>query len=752
MRVETFKDRGGIAVAKLHDILKNQYKKFLRDRTGTVGVLWRNFVRTVNEDLWLEEKKRLRLEQAAQFNEREIAKRNSHIRAIFETFPDIFFVTTEAGEIVEASGAALGEMGRPPSFWIGKTLSEFPNSEIGRRLQETLKHVQDSQIPVPFEFAFMLKGGLAFYEARLRSSGHGQTVVLIRDITARKTALEALKSSEERYALAARAANDGLWDWNLPTNRIYFSPRWKGLLGYADGEIENHANAWWDRIHPDDMELVKRTFTQLGEPGKDTLQIEYRIRHRDNSFRWVETRGLTVRDATGAAYRIVGSQTDISSRKEAEERLRHEGFHDKVTGLANRSLFMDRLTNVLDRVKRQPGYLVAVIYVDLDRFRAVNERVGHEAANRLLEAVAARLRSFARVGDTVARLGDDEFAILLDGIPNDRAAVIFADRMRDLITSPCDVGPEEIIVTASLGITLNNPESSSAESLLNEAESAMQRAKQAGKNCQELFSRENYSRLVSKLRIESELRHAAERGELELYYQPIFSIPDAKLIRLEALIRWNHPQRGMVSPLEFIPIAEETGLILNVGEWILHAVCDQSRTWHNGGRGPVGIAVNVSPRQFQQQNMLAQFGAALAKVAAYGFNLELEITEGAAMYDVDQSVKVLRSLRDMGVRISIDDFGVGYSSLSCLRLFPLNTLKIDRGFVQGVPKVKDNTAITNAIIGIAHSLGLSVVAEGVETEEQLQFLKDQGCEEAQGYLLGRPMPAKDIAPLLPKLT
>jgi EAL domain-containing protein (putative c-di-GMP-specific phosphodiesterase class I) len=212
------------------------------------------------------------------------------------------------------------------------------------------------------------------------------------------------------------------------------------------------------------------------------------------------------------------------------------------------------------------------------------------------------------------------------------------------------------------------------------------------------------------------------------------------------LIRWNHPQRGMVSPLEFIPIAEETGLILNVGEWILNAVCEQARTWHDGGRGPVGIAVNVSPRQFQQQNVLAQFGAALAKVSAYGFNLELEITEGAAMYDVDQSVKVLRSLRDMGVRISIDDFGVGYSSLSCLRLFPLNTLKIDRGFVQGVPKVKDNTAITNAIIGIAHSLGLSVVAEGVETEEQFQFLKDQGCEEAQGYLLGRPMPAKDMRP------
>ena len=737
-------------MAKLHDRLKLQYKKLLRERTGTVGVLWRNFVRTVNEALWQEESKREELERNAQLSAQEIAKRNSHIRAIFETFPDIFFVVDRLGTIVEASGAALAEMGRPTGHWLGKPLTEFPNTEIGRRFHDTLERAWKTQSTATLEFAFLLKGGLAYYEARLRPSDHDQTIVLVRDITIRKTALEALKASEERYALAARAANDGLWDWNLPTNRVYFSPRWKSLLGYADGEIENPANAWWDRIHPDDVELVKRAFTHLGETGKDTLEIEYRIRHRDNSFRWVETRGIAVRDAAGAAYRIVGSQTDITPRKEAEERLRHEGFHDKVTGLANRSLFMDRLTNVLDRVKRQPGYLVSVIYIDLDRFSAVNERVGHEPANRLLEAVAARLRSFARVGDTVARLGDDEFAILLDGIPNDRAAVVFADRMRELIASPCDVGPEEITVTASLGITLNNPDSSSAEALLNEAESAMQRAKQAGKNCQELFSRENYSRLVSKLRIETELRRAAERGELELYYQPIFNIPDARLVRLEALIRWNHPQRGMVSPLEFIPIAEETGLILNLGDWVVNAVGDQARAWHEGGRGPVGIAVNVSPRQFQQQNVLSQFGTALTRIAAYGFALELEITEGAAMYDVDQSVKVLRSLREMGVRISIDDFGVGYSSLSCLRLFPLNTLKIDRGFVQGVPKVKDNTAITNAIIGIAHSLGLSVVAEGVESEEQLQFLKERGCEEAQGYLLGRPMPAKDMTLLLPK--
>lgn len=735
-------------MVKLHDRLKSHYRNFFKGPTGAMNVLFRRWVRAVNDALWKDEETRQTLQNTIQSNAVQLARTASHLRAVFEAFPDIFLVVDQRGRIVETSGAALDALGRPASGWVGKPLAEFPNAEIGRRLHEAMGRALHTRETGSEEFAFLGKQGMSFYEARLRATGDGQIVLIARDITSRRNALDALKSSEERYAIAAQAANDGLFDWHLPSDRIFFSPRWKSILGFAETEFENHPKAWWDRIHPDDAELVLQSFDHLGREGHDTLEIQYRIRHRDNGYRWVSTRGVMVRDTSGAPYRVVGSQTDITPRKEAEERLRHEGFHDKVTGLANRALFMDRLTNVIDRIKRQPGYIVAVIYVDLDRFRSVNERLGHEPADRLLEAVAARLRSFARVGDTVARLGDDEFAILLDGIPNDRAAVVFADRMRELIASPCDVGPEEITVTASFGVTLNSPDAATAEALLNEAESAMQRAKQAGKNCVELFSRENYSRLVSKLRIETDLRHAAQRGELELFYQPIYDVAQGHLTRLEALVRWNHPQRGMVSPLEFIPIAEETGLILTVGDWVIQTACDQAKLWREAGVSGVGIAVNVSPRQFQQDNVLAQFGAAFTKMAAHGFALELEITEGAAMNDVDQSVKVLRSLREMGVRISIDDFGVGYSSLSCLRLFPLNTLKIDRGFVQGVPQAKDNTAITHAIVGIAHSLGLTVVAEGVETEVQLTYLRELGCEEAQGFLLGRPLRAKDVAPLL----
>ena len=733
--------------SRLHGLLKKQYARFFKDRGGPFLWRFRSFLKAVNEAYHQDEQDRKNLEHTLDLRGQEIARRNTHLQAIFQTFPDLFLVINEQEEIVEFSGASFddnAESGR----WIGRPLESFPNPDVGRRFRDSLRQARAARAPTTLEYALLAGASLGFYEARLRPMDDGQAIILIRDITGRKAALEALKASEERYALAARAANDGLWDWNLPNNRIYFSPRWKALLGYSDAELGNAPSVWLDRVHPDDVEMVKRTLSETGQPGKDSLEIEYRIRHRDNTYHWALTRGLVVRDDAGAAYRLVGSQTDITTRKSAEEQLRHEAFHDKVTGLANRALFLDRLTNTLDRVKRQPGYLFAVLYVDLDRFSTINERAGHEAADRLLQAVAARLRSYARVGDTVVRLGDDEFAVLLDGIANERSAVVFADRMRELIGAPCDIGPEVVSVGASLGIALNGPESVNAEMLLNEAESAMQRAKKNGKNRHEIFDRETHSRLVSKLKIESDLRQAAERGELELYYQPIFSLKDAEIIRVEALIRWNHPRRGQVSPVEFIPVAEETGLILNIGDWVLQEVADQTRRWHAEGFAPIAVAVNFSPKQFQQQNLLTTVGTILSRCKHTGFPLEIEITESAAMQDVDETIKILKNLREMGVRISMDDFGVGYSSLSCLRLFPLNTLKIDRGFVQGIPALKDNTAITNAIIGIGHSLGLSLVAEGVENEEQLNFLKSQGVEEGQGFLLGKPMPARDLAPLL----
>lgn len=734
----------------IHRLLKRQYTRLFREGRGSPFHMVRRLLRAISDTYRQEDENRRLLERSLDIGSQEIAQRTAQIRAVFQMYPDVFLVVDGSGVIIEANGVTGDPAG--PLSWLERPLAEFPNSDIGRRFSQAFLRVRETHGPTAFEYSLAKGAELVFYEARLRPLEEGHIAVLVRDITDRKIALEALRTAEERFTLAARATSDGLWDWDLPVNRIVFSPRWKSILGYADSEIPNTPNAWMDRVHPEDVEPLRRALATLSEPDRDTVDIEYRVRHRDNSYRWVSTRGIAVRNASGLTHRLVGSMTDITPHKAVEEQLRHEAFHDKVTGLANRALFLDRLTNILDRVKRQPGYLFAVLYVDLDRFSTINERVGHEAADRLLQTVAARLRSYARVGDTVARLGDDEFAVLLDGIANERAAVIFGERMRELIAAPVDLAPDEISVTASLGIVINSPETNDAETLLNEAESAMQRAKQTGKNRQELFNRETHAHLISKLRIESDLRHAAVRGELEIFYQPIYRLSDQKIIRVESLLRWRHPQRGMVSPADFIPVAEETGLILALGDWILREVSEQAKRWRQAGHAPLTIAVNFSPRQFQQQNLLTTVGATLARFKDSGFPLELEITESAAMHDVDLSVKIMKNLRDMDVRISIDDFGVGHSSLSCLRLFPLNTLKIDRGFVEGIPEAKDNASIANAIIGIGHSLGLSVVAEGVETNAQLDYLKQQGCDEVQGYLLSRPLSAKDVAPRLPKVT
>jgi diguanylate cyclase (GGDEF)-like protein/PAS domain S-box-containing protein len=732
----------------IHRLLKKQYTRLFREGRGSPFHMVRRLLRAISDTYRQEDEQRRVLERSLDIGSQEIAQRSAQIRSVFQMYPDAFLVVDASGVIVEATGA-IGNPGAPYS-WLDRPLAEFPNTDIGRRFSQAFLRVRENRTPATFEYSLAKGAEIAFHEARLRPLEEGHVLVVVRDVSEHRLALEALRTAEERFALAARAANDGLWDWDLPVNRIIYSPRWKTILGHTDEDIANTSNSWMDRVHPEDVEPLRRGLASLSEPGRDTLEMEYRIRHRDNSYRWVATRAIAVRNASGQTHRLVGSMTDITPHKAVEEQLRHEAFHDKVTGLANRALFLDRLTNILDRVKRQPGYLFSVLYVDLDRFSTINERVGHEAADRLLQTVAARLRSYARVGDTVARLGDDEFAVLLDGIANERAAVIFAERMRELIAAPVDLSPDEISVTASLGIAINSPETNDAETLLNEAESAMQRAKQTGKNRQELFNRETHAHLVSKLRIETELRHAAERGELEIFYQPIYRLSDQKIIRAESLLRWRHPQRGMISPADFIPVAEETGLILALGDWILREVSEQAKRWRQSGVAPLTIAVNFSPRQFQQQNLLTTVGATLARFKDSGFPLELEITESAAMHDVDLSVKIMKNLRDMDVRISIDDFGVGYSSLSCLRLFPLNTLKIDRGFVEGIPEVKDNSSITNAIIGIGHSLGLSVVAEGVETNEQLTYLKQQGCDEVQGFLLSRPLSAKDVTPRLPK--
>jgi diguanylate cyclase (GGDEF)-like protein/PAS domain S-box-containing protein len=572
--------------------------------------------------------------------------------------------------------------------------------------------------------------------------------ILEREITERKQVEAALRESEERYTLAVQGANDGLWDWNLKTGAIFFSSRWKTMIGYRDDEITNRPEEWLERVHPDDRNHLQEDIAAHLAGQTAHLESEYRILHLDGAYRWMLCRGFAVRDLTGKAYRMAGSQTDISLRKIIEERLVHDALHDALTGFPNRALFMDRLAQAIQHTKRHAGQPVyAVLFLDLDRFKVVNDSLGHAAGDQFLITVAQLLKECLRSADTIARLGGDEFAIVLHEIEDVNDAVQVAERMLHALANPLSLNGRTVAASTSIGIAMGNG-NEQPEEILRDADTAMYRAKSLGRARYAIFDPSMHARAMALLQMESDLRHALECEEFEVYYQPIISISSGEIIGAEALVRWWHPQRGTIPPAEFIPIAEETGLIIPIGEWILRNACAQARTWRAAGYLQFRISVNFSARQFQDINLPNLIRQALQDTELPAAALDVEITEGIAMQDINATVQILRELNAMGIRISLDDFGNGYSALGYLRRYPIHTLKIDRSFVQDVSRDSDNAAITAAIIAVAHQLDLMVVAEGVETEEQLAFLRSLGCDAIQGFLFSRAVPASELSRLL----
>jgi diguanylate cyclase (GGDEF)-like protein/PAS domain S-box-containing protein len=564
----------------------------------------------------------------------------------------------------------------------------------------------------------------------------------------RRRAEEALRESEERYALAARGANDGLWDWNLRTGAIYYSERWKCMLGYTDTEIGASPREWLERVHPEDVERLEAEIAAHLEGRVPHFEHEHRARHKDGSYRWMLSRGLAVRDADGAASRLSGSQTDTTERKLAEERLLHDALHDVLTGLANRALFTDLLGRALRRASRDPNYTFAVLFLDLDRFKVINDSLGHLVGDQLLVAIAGRLTACVRLGDTVARFGGDEFAVLLEPLPDPHAAARVAERIQKHLSQPFTLGGHEVFTSASIGIALGAGHYERPEELLRDADMAMYRAKAGGKARHELFDTEMHTRAVALLQLESELRRAIEREEFAVHYQPIVSLVTGRITGVEALLRWQHPERGLVLPGDFMSLAEETGLIIPIGEGLLRAASAQTTAWHAMGHSHLRVLVNFSARQFQDQHMLDLIRRVLTETGLPPAALQLEITETVAMQDGERSRATLKHLNAMGVQLAIDDFGTGYSSLTYLKRFPLQALKIDRSFVRHLTENPDDAAITACITALAHRLDLKVIAEGVETEAQLAFLRGQGCDEAQGHLFSRPVPAAECTRLL----
>jgi diguanylate cyclase (GGDEF)-like protein/PAS domain S-box-containing protein len=558
-----------------------------------------------------------------------------------------------------------------------------------------------------------------------------------------------LKQAEERYALAVDGANDGIWDWDLHNGTIYYSPRWKSILGHPHADVGNSIDEWYSRIHPDDFEQMQAHLQAHLSGSIEHFESRHRMRHRDGSWIWVLARGLRICGKQGQPSRMAGSLGDITVQVAAQEQLEHNAFYDTLTGLPNRALFMDVLARAMARTRRRVDYSFAVLFLDLDRFKMVNDSLGHALGDELLLGVARRLESCLRPGDTAARLGGDEFTLLLDDIADVSVATRVAERIQSELSLPFNLNGHEVYHTSSIGIAVSSLHYRVPEELLRDADTAMYRAKALGRARHAIFDEAMHAHVLSVLRMETDLRRALERNDFQVYYQPIVALASGKITGFEALVRWNHPERGMVSPAEFIPLSEETGLIIPLDRLVLREACDQLRIWQSEfPHLTLSISVNLSTKQFSQPDMPEQIQQILKEVGLAPTSLKLEITESLLMNNPENAAEMLHVLREMGIRLSIDDFGTGYSSLSYLHRFPLDALKIDQSFINRMGPDGENSEIVSTIVTLARNLNMDVIAEGIETPIQAQQLNDIKCDFGQGYFFSKALDAMAARQLL----
>lgn len=571
-------------------------------------------------------------------------------------------------------------------------------------------------------------------------SRHG-LVVVGRDITESSR----LRTEKQQLVTILEATPDFVGISTVDGRRVHLNRAGRSMLGIGEDEdvtTMGMFDAYPEWVHPLLADEAIPTAVRDGVWNGETALLS-----RDGREIPVSQVIIAHTDADGKVAFLSTIARDVSERKHFETRLAHQAHHDALTGLPNRLLLHDRLGQALARAGRE-GKQVAVMFLDLDRFKNINDTLGHEVGDALLEGVAQRLTTCLRDGDTIARWGGDEFTLVLPDLKWGQDAVPAAEKVIEAISRPFVIGERELFVNVSIGITLYPSDEKSVEGLIKNADIAMYRAKEQGGNNYQFYRADMNARALERLALENSLRKALERQELLLYFQPQVDIVSGRVVGMEALVRWRHPDLGLVSPAQFIPLAEETGLIVPIGEWVLREACRQNKAWRDAGYAPLRMAVNLSARQFRQQNLVEITAAVLNESGLHPDGLELELTESYIMQNPETAITVLRDLKAMGVHLSIDDFGTGYSSLSYLKRFPIDTLKIDQSFVRDITTDPDDAAITSAIIAMAHTLKLEVVGEGVEAPEQLAFLKELGCDRMQGYFFSRPIPAEDIPRLL----
>jgi diguanylate cyclase (GGDEF)-like protein/PAS domain S-box-containing protein len=566
-------------------------------------------------------------------------------------------------------------------------------------------------------------------------------------VVERRWAAEVLSESEERHRTLVETVRDIIYTVSPDGTLLSLNPAFETLTGWPRSEWLGKPFA--PLLHHDDLPTATDLFVGALAGGQRPI-AELRVLTKNGGIIVCECYTSPLRQG-GVVVGVTGVARDVTERKQAEDTIRHLAYHDGLTDLPNRTLFNDRLTTTLAQAERG-GRTVGVMFIDLDNFKVVNDSVGHSRGDELLCAIASDVGKLMRQGDTLARVGGDEFTVLIPGAKRGEDVIKFAQRVLRCIARPRVLSGREFRVTGSIGVALYPTDGEDADGLMRSADIAMYRAKALGRNSCQLFNETMNAEVLDRMALEEELHRALDRGEFVLHYQPIAEVESGRITSAEALIRWEHPERGLIPPLEFIPFAEETGLILPIGEWVLRTACAQGRRWQDAGLSIDRVAVNISVLQFIQPDFVETVRRVLTETGLEPGRLELEVTESIAMEDAQWSQQVLGALNAMGIRITIDDFGTGHSSLAYLKAFPIKTIKIDRTFVNDVTTDADAAAIAITIIGLARTLGLSVIAEGVETEEQLAFLREHRCDEFQGFFFARPGCAAGVEELAERWT
>jgi len=689
--------------------------------------------------LWLHERRERRA--LAEIGVR-LRRSEAQLQAMLRDSHDILAVVDADGHLAYVNPAAERLFGRRIEPLLGSNAFDFVHPDDRSRVLDAFTTAVHQPNEAPrVELRVQHENGQwrtleAIGTNLLHDPAVNGMVVSARDVTESRATDAQLRDAQERFRSAFDWAPIGMGLTSLDGRFFRVNRALAQMLGRTEDQLEGVSVI--ALTHDEDREASVDAMRRVVAENQSGYRMEKRYLHADGRPVWVNLSASLVRDPDGAPLYFVSQIEDITERRASGELLAHQAIHDPLTGLPNRLLFVDRLRRAL--VEASDEQRIAVLFMDLDHFKIVNDSLGHPAGDRLLVAIADRVRAALRPSDVVARFGGDEFTVLCRDVPDEQAASLLAARISSAVARPITLSEGEVFVTASIGIALSGGELETPETLLRNADAAMYRAKDQGRARAEVYRSEAHDRAVRHLRTGNELHRALERGELRMHYQPIIRLEDGAVTGFEALLRWEHPERGLVGPDEFVGLAEETGLVVPIGSWALEESCRQAVRWHGAG-ADVSISVNLSPRQLAEPRLVDDVARVLRATGVRPDKVWLEITENTLMRDAESMARSLASLRALGVHLAVDDFGTGYSSMTYLKRFPVDALKVDRSFVDGLGREPEDTAICTAVVSLAHALGLRAIAEGVETPEQLAELRTLGCEMAQGYLFGKPQPA-----------